>query len=285
MQISWYRGITVFGIIILLFTVSASPVVNSFEEDSKDRENIKAQKTHFFRMRDRLNKMYLDILQRDHLQIPNLSHPRKSSHSTGEEEPPFGDRTIYVPDDYPTIQEAVNHAQPGDTIIVRDGIYVESVVVNKSHLTIKSENGPENCIVEAFYEFPPVEFSFVFSIYADYTALVGFTITGGDVGIWVDDSSNNIIENNRISNGWFGIGLRFSSNSIIKNNRIVSNHKAGIWVGSSSNNIIKNNKISYNKDGIWVDDSSNNIIMNNSMSHNGCGIELYATSKKQHHQK
>ena len=29
--------------------------------------------------------------------------------------------TIYVPDAYPTIQEAVNAASPGDTIIVRDG--------------------------------------------------------------------------------------------------------------------------------------------------------------------
>ncbi len=31
--------------------------------------------------------------------------------------------TIYVPDNYPTIQAAVNATTPGDTIIVRDGIY------------------------------------------------------------------------------------------------------------------------------------------------------------------
>lgn len=35
--------------------------------------------------------------------------------------------TIYVPDDYPTIQAAVNAASPGDTIIVRDGTYYENV--------------------------------------------------------------------------------------------------------------------------------------------------------------
>ena len=45
--------------------------------------------------------------------------------------------TIYVPDDYPTIQAAVDAANAGDTIIVRDGTYIENVNVNKQ-LTIRS---------------------------------------------------------------------------------------------------------------------------------------------------
>jgi pectin methylesterase-like acyl-CoA thioesterase len=45
-------------------------------------------------------------------------------------------RTVYVPDDYPTIQATVNAASPGDTIIVYPGTYTENVDVNKS-LTIK----------------------------------------------------------------------------------------------------------------------------------------------------
>ena len=40
--------------------------------------------------------------------------------------------TIYVPDDYGTIQDAVDNATAGDTIIVRDGTYTENVHVNKS---------------------------------------------------------------------------------------------------------------------------------------------------------
>ena len=44
--------------------------------------------------------------------------------------------TIYVPDDYLTIQATVNAANPGDTIIVYPGTYTENVDVNKS-LTIK----------------------------------------------------------------------------------------------------------------------------------------------------
>ena len=40
--------------------------------------------------------------------------------------------TIYVPDDYPAIQAAVDNATAGDTIIVRDGTYTENVIVRKS---------------------------------------------------------------------------------------------------------------------------------------------------------
>ena len=57
--------------------------------------------------------------------------------------------TIFVPDDYATIQGAVDAASPGDTIIVRDGTYIENVDVNKDHLTIQSENGAEATIVKA----------------------------------------------------------------------------------------------------------------------------------------
>jgi len=39
--------------------------------------------------------------------------------------------TIYVPDDYPTIQAAVDAANPGDTIIVSPGIYTEQIIIKK----------------------------------------------------------------------------------------------------------------------------------------------------------
>jgi len=35
-----------------------------------------------------------------------------------------------------SIQAAINHASPGDTIVVHPGVYHESVVVTKDHLTL-----------------------------------------------------------------------------------------------------------------------------------------------------
>jgi nitrous oxidase accessory protein NosD len=47
--------------------------------------------------------------------------------------------TIIVPDDYPTIQAAINSANNGDTVFVRSGTYYENVVVNKT-LNLIGEN-------------------------------------------------------------------------------------------------------------------------------------------------
>jgi hypothetical protein len=44
--------------------------------------------------------------------------------------------TIHVPQDYPTIQAAINASSDGDTIIVAAGLYKENVVINRS-LTLK----------------------------------------------------------------------------------------------------------------------------------------------------
>lgn len=47
--------------------------------------------------------------------------------------------TIYVPDNYSTIQAAVNAAASGDTIIVRYGVYNGAVLISNKSLTIQGE--------------------------------------------------------------------------------------------------------------------------------------------------
>ncbi|HEC94646.1 MAG TPA: hypothetical protein ENI45_01610, partial [Thermoplasmatales archaeon] len=201
---------------------------------------------------------------------------------------------IVVPDDYPTIQDAVDASSPGDTLTVRDGFYKENVVVDKPYLTIKSENGSENCIVKAADTHEAV-----FSIYAAHTNLNGFTVTGATYadGVYVfrsdfcSISNNNISDNNKSSRIGCGINLVYSSNNRVSNNiisknvcgislyssnnneiffnNIISNHASSIDCWGSSNNNISNNTISNNGDGISFVDSSNNEIANNTISNNG----------------
>ena len=43
--------------------------------------------------------------------------------------------TITVPDDYSTIQEAINNASHGDTVYVKNGVYIENPIINKKHIS------------------------------------------------------------------------------------------------------------------------------------------------------
>ena len=139
--------------------------------------------------------------------------------------------TIYVPDDYASIQQVIDNANDGDTIIVRDGIYKENIKIDKS-VTLKSENGPANCTIDAGGSGSAI------TIKADKVVIEGFSIRNSswwNAGIYVK-SSHNIIKNNNISNNWYGIYLNYSNNNMITNNRVEDNNWCGIRLKYSSNN-------------------------------------------------
>ena len=187
-------------------------------------------------------------------------------------------RTIYVPDDYAKIQWAVDNATAGDTIVVRDGTYVENIDINKPHLTIKSENGSANCVVQAAN---PKDH--VFYVIADNVNIKGLTVTGATgyvkAGIYLYNSNNSRIENVIASNNCYGIYLPYSSNNTISNNNISSNNYHGIYLGYSGGNTISNNNISSNiGDGIHFYHSSGDIIYLNNFINNTDNVYSFCST-------
>ena len=197
---------------------------------------------------------------------------------------------IYVPDDYLTIQSAVDAATTGDTIIVRDGTYIENINLNKENLTVKSENGADKTIIQA-----ADSNNNVFKITADYVTIDGFTIKGGSSGVYIGErawlkvadystiSNNNILGNNKGISladvfwcspyGW-PCFIDGSDVNLITNN-VISNSNIGIeLVRISNNNTIKNNNISNSSFGIWLYESWGNKFTNNIISNNGRGIQI-----------
>jgi parallel beta-helix repeat protein len=200
--------------------------------------------------------------------------------------------------DFTRIQDAINNASAGDTILVYSGVYYENVVLGKS-VTLKGNGQP---VVDANGSDTAI------TLTADEITLVGFNATNslsswGDVGIKVTSNNNNIAGNN-VSNNWCGIILydpsnnntitgnnvsnnngggillSYSSNNTITGNNVSNNSLVGIFLASSSNNRIRGNNVSnHDWNGICLDNSSNNNrITGNNVSNNGCGIGLSYSS-------
>jgi len=54
----------------------------------------------------------------------------------------FAGKDLFVPEDFPTIQEAIDASEFGDSVRVRPGIYFERVLI-KGGISVVSDNGPE----------------------------------------------------------------------------------------------------------------------------------------------
>jgi len=190
---------------------------------------------------------------------------------------------IYVPSQYPTIQDGINHAWPGSVVWVADGIYTgdgnRDIDFTGKALTLKSENGPENCIIDCEGNMDEPHRGFYFKNNEDINSVLdGFTITNGfgpsdywdgfyytaaGGGIFCYYSSPTIkdciITNNRTSNSpesasGIGGGICFESSSpIIVNCKITDNTSGnapggGIF-GQDANAFIINCEISGNSSG------------------------------------
>ncbi len=95
-----------------------------------------------------------------------------------------GPRDIYVPSEYPNIQEAINRAWDSSTIHLADGIYTgpgnRDVDFISRAVTVKSENGPENCIIDCNGSQGDPHFAFIFKNNEDANSVIdGLTIKNG----------------------------------------------------------------------------------------------------------
>ncbi len=185
--------------------------------------------------------------------------------------------TLYVDDDsvssgtYSSIQEAVDRAAPGSTIIVREGWYKETVNVDKT-LTIISESGPQATVVQS--DNPD---DCVFYVTADSVTISGFLIIGGgdyssssfsNCGILLYSADKNTICNNILTDNQLGILLYDSSNNTVQANNVISNTNTGIYLYESSNNILYRNKAISNSYGLCLTASGDNRLRSNKMGNN-----------------
>jgi hypothetical protein len=158
---------------------------------------------------------------------------------------------LRVPGDFSTIQEALDAALAGDTVLVGPGTYVESIDFDRKDVALRSVAGPENTIIEGSGEFetPVVNIG-------PYGELVGFTVRGGRASFGAGASvrgdgtliAHNIFDSNAQGAGGFGAAIAGNASSpLVDGNWFVNNtcdHQglSGVvtFVNRSSPHIVNN---------------------------------------------
>ena len=199
-------------------------------------------------------------------------------------------RTIFVPTDFPTIQEAINNATDGDQVFVSNGTYHENVVVNKTINLVGEDRNITMIDADGG--------SFGVSVVSENVSIVGFTIqnssanivqvfnvknfnlTGnslaqGSLGVYLSNAKSGRVVGNSISNVLIGVCLKSCNGTLIGSNNVTDNQNSGVLVSDSSNVVVGSNLLSKNvNQGLFLNYSSGNVVSKNVLVNNGVGLRL-----------
>ncbi|MDL2246110.1 right-handed parallel beta-helix repeat-containing protein [Methanobrevibacter sp. OttesenSCG-928-K11] len=201
----------------------------------------------------------------------------------------------------PTIQDAIDRANSGDTILITGTEYEHCHFVINKPLNIISEVGTTMSTCPSNTDGSNGVGIFYFGEGASGSVLLGFTLTNtqskkdsvnpysiyikdnanvtidncsvkttNGPGIYVFGTTNTLIKNSYITGSKNGILVERSNNTQIMNNNIEKNKISGINIGSGvSDSYIYNNTIyANNQTGIYFNSSVNAVVLNNRIIEN-----------------
>jgi surface antigen/PKD repeat protein len=190
---------------------------------------------------------------------------------------PVGERTIHVPQDYPTISQALAAASPGDTVQVAAGTYSEQNIGIPDGVVLLG-SGADQTMIQGNGTGTVV--------YIGGNAVIsGFTVTGSGTdwwnsGIWISDGQAKISENIVTGNSMGIVYYCFSpceSQPRIQNNIVFKNKADGILVHDGIVTAVNNTSVYNGMTGIAVD-RAGSTIANNVFSGNRIGIAATSTA-------
>lgn len=183
-------------------------------------------------------------------------------------------KTIYVGkgEKITSIKDAIGMAQPGDTIIIRSGIYKEGNLQINKRISLLGENFP---VLDGEHKYE------ILTITANGVTVAGLKLvnTGTSslndlAGIKILKARNVYVKGNELENTFFGIYLSNSNNCQVEGNKLHATAKEeyeignGIHAWKCDSIKISNNQVIGHRDGIYFEFVTNSYITTNQSENN-----------------
>lgn len=175
---------------------------------------------------------------------------------------------VLVPAGINSLQTAIDKAKPGSVLVLQDGVYGGSVVIDKTLIL----EGREGTIIDGGGK------GRVITVNAPNVEIRGLTIKHSGDSLATEDSGifitvqgrNALIESNRLEDNLIGVYLKGAVDARVRRNTIygsrdphMNDRGNGVHIWNSPGAIVEDNNLRFGRDGIFVTSSKNNIFRKN----------------------
>ncbi|MBP1910107.1 lectin like domain-containing protein [Methanolobus bombayensis] len=169
--------------------------------------------------------------------------------------------------EFTLIQDAIDAASEGDTIVIEPGIYNERIRVRKDNITIRSStNDPDDVTVISSDTDKADPSNYAFFLWANNATIQNITVSGGHYGIYLLYANECNVIGCRITDNYLsGLIMQGTYNSSFLNCTIDNNTLSGLYVEYSGNNYFSNNSISGSRYNCLLESHTNVIDTSNTI--------------------
>ena len=167
-----------------------------------------------------------------------------------------------------SLQRAIDQAGPGDRLLLQDGVYAGSVIIDRPLELL----GKVSSIIDGEGEGRVITVAAPDVVVRAVTVRnSGASLATEDSGIFVTvDGDRSLIDGNRLEHNLIGVYLKGPESVVVRRNVIVgstdphvNDRGNGVHLWNSPGSVVEDNDIRYGRDGIFVTTSRNNVFRGN----------------------